>query len=301
METRQLLHWYCRTIELGSFSAAARKLDLMPSSLSRAIAQLEEELGVRLLVRNTRRLAPTEAGQTYYQHALALLSGMDAARQAAQELQSEPSGTLRVTAPPLLGRRLVLPLLPLFSERYPRINLELRLTRDAIDLPRSGTDVALRVTKAPPNEPYHSELLGQYQRLICASPAYLARHGTPQHPNDLKQHRCLTILELDETRAWRFRDGEQLFSVDIPCRHSVNQGDVLLDMAEAGMGIAFAGDYVCGDLLASGRLVRLLQRYTIAEPLSLYALYPPLSLPAKTRLFLDHLRERLALGPKTGF
>jgi DNA-binding transcriptional LysR family regulator len=296
METRQLLNWYCRTIEMGSFSAAARRLDLMPSTLSRAISQLEDEIGARLLSRSTRRLTPTEAGQTYYEHALAILAGMDAARAAAQELQSEPSGTLHVTAPPLLGRRLLMPLLPLFAERFPRINLELLLTREQVDLPRTGTDIALRVQARTPDEPYRAALLGRYQRLVLASPSYLARHGVPQHPLDLKQHRCLTVLGGDETRSWRFVDGGQPIVVDLPLRYSVNQPDVLLDLAEAGMGIVFAGDYLCAESLANGRMVRLLADFAAAEPIGLYALYPPLNLPAKTRVFLDFLREQLALG-----
>lgn len=292
METRQLLTWYCRVVELGSFSAAARELDLVPSSLSRAIQQLEAELGVTLLSRSTRRVAPTEAGRLYHQRAQAMLDAMDDAREAVLALEQEPRGRLRVAAPTQFGLHVLTPLLPRFLARFPRLDLELQFDNAKNDMEAEDLDVVLRVQPMLPEGPFQVEALANYRRILVASPDYLARAGTPQRPEELTTHRCLTL----SATSWFFHIDGCWQEVPLARRHCVNLPEATLRLAEAGVGIAQVGDYQCADALEDGRLVRVLDAFEPPQPVSLYALYPRRTLPGKSAAFLDFLRKNL---PKT--
>jgi len=293
METRQLLTWYCRAVERGSFSAAARELDLMPSSLSRAIQQLEASLGVTLLSRSTRRLTMTEAGDIYYQRAREVLEALDAARDAVQQLQDEPRGRLRITAPTRVGQQLLTPLVPAFVARYPRVEFDLVFTDEMLDLAEHKVDVAIRVDDTCPDVPHRVEQLGEYRRLVVASPAYLTRHGIPQHPRDLIHPICLTRRNSSDHTTWRFYFDDAWQTVELGRRHTANQPETLFRLAEAGLGIGRCGNYLVGEALTAGRLVTLLDDFRPPQPHGLYAIYPDRPLPAKTAAFLAFVRERL--------
>ncbi len=293
METRQLLTWYCRVVELGSFSAAAREFDLVPSSLSRAIQQMEEELGSVLLARSTRRVIPTEAGQLYHRHARAMLESMDAARNALSDLQDEPSGRLRLTTTMGFGHRIISPLLPLFSARFPRVEFDLLYTNEVLDFDLERLDLAIRTSMHWPDVPQRVEQLMRYSSSMMASPEYLARHGTPQHPCELADHIVITGSGMHEEKYWHFADGDRSIEVKLGRYHSANTPEAELALAEGGLGIVRGGPHVLSDGLAKGRLVRVLEQFEPAGQIGLYALYSPRALAAKTAAFLEFLRTHL--------
>lgn len=297
MESRQLLQWYCKVVDLGSFSAAARALDLMPSSLSRAVQQLETELGTVLMTRSTRRLTLTEAGQVYYRHARSILEALDGARDAVQQLQEVPWGRLRLTAPSQIGPSVLTPLLPMFCARYPRIELEMLYTDRNVDLLEEGYDLALRIQqhRRSTNPRYAAEWLAPYLRHVVASPDYLARHGTPQHPSELVNHTCISRTGSEQQHVWTFTVEGKAEDFLLGRHHATDSGITMMHLAEQGVGIARLGTYLCQELVDKGRLQVILSEYDLPEPWHLVARYPKRPLAAKTRAMIDFLHQQLPL------
>ncbi|MDN0081235.1 LysR substrate-binding domain-containing protein [Crenobacter sp. SG2305] len=250
---RLLLH----IADYGSFAGAAAAHGLTPSSVTRQIRQLEAELGAALFHRTTRRVALSEAGQRYLPHARAIVAADDAGRAALATVQQEPAGLLRITAPLLLGNLFVVPALAGFLARYPAIRVELTISDERFDLIERGFDLGIREGPQADSS-LRMRRLFRYQRLLCASPAYLAAHGPPAHPTELAGHACLRYRGGTHAEPWQLeRAGERLL-LDPPARLAANDLQSLYQAALAGCGISRLPLERVRDDLAAGRLVAVL-------------------------------------------
>jgi DNA-binding transcriptional LysR family regulator len=286
---------FANVVESASFAAAARHFDMSPAMVSKHVSTLEERLGVRLLNRTTRRVSATEVGQDYYERCLRILSDLEDADRAAGNLQTAPRGLLRVTTSVSFGARQLAPLVAEYLAVYPDVSIELSLHDHYIDLLQERIDLAIRLGTLSDSSLIARKLCA-VEMVLCASPGYLKANGTPEKPRDLVKHNCLTHPAL---RTWTFsdRDGKDEV-VRISGRLSANAGDALLALLVKDAGIALAPDYLVGDDLTAGRLVRLLPDYTTRDT-PVYAVYPHSHyLSAKTRTFIDFLASRLAHLPQ---
>lgn len=292
MDRLQSMAVFARVAEQGSFSAAARQLGLSKSAVSKHVAALEERLGVRLLNRTTRRLALTEVGAVYRDYCAKLVQDAEEADLAATWHSDEPRGRLRVSAPMSFGILHLGPILPEFLARHPALQVELILDDRVVDLLEEGVDVAVRIGRLA-----DSSLIARRfatARSVCvASAAYLARAGTPQRPDDLARHNCLRYSYLRQPDDWTFsRDGEPV-TVRVGGNLQANNGDVLRAAARSGLGIVCLPDFIIGDDLEGGTLVRLLADWA-APDIPIHAVFPSQRhLSAKLRSFVDFLVLRL--------
>ena len=280
---------FLRVVDQGSFAAAARSLGVTRSVVNKRVNQLEAELGVALLSRSTRSVRPTDAGQAFYERARAVVADLDDAMDSAAETTSRPSGTLRLNAPMSYGQRCVAPVAARFMAAYPDVRVELALTDRQVDPLEEGFDVTLRIGKPEVLTSLATIELGQMPRRIVASPRYLEAHGVPSQPSDLRQHRCLHYGYQQSGSAWPLTTsgGEQ--SVAINCVLWSNNGDVLAEAAELGVGLALLPDFLTDRALASGALVEVLAEHA-PSTLAVTALHPRhRHVSAAVRAFLAEL------------
>jgi DNA-binding transcriptional LysR family regulator len=280
---------------LGSLAAAARAASVDPSVVSRALAGLERELGVRLFQRTTRRLTLTEAGELYLARVDALVCELEAAREEVAGLVRGPRGRLRVTASNAFGQVVLAPLLPRFQALYPDVELELVLTDATLDLVAERIDVALRLGPRPEGDVVAAQLAPSAKHVV-ASPGYLERSPPIAAPADLAAHPCLAFPFEGFRSHWLFRapDGQET-AVGIGGGLTCGNAMVLRDLAIAGLGPTLVSDWLVRDDLAAGRLRRLLPEWTAAArsfDAAIWIVYPSRAfLPQKARVFIDHLRE----------
>ncbi len=285
-----------KVVEQGSFSAAARLLGSTPSAVSRQMARLERTLGSRLLERTTRRLRLTEAGQAAYQHSQTMLEAAQAVLDATGHYQATPQGRVRLSMPKAFGRRVIHPLMPAFLARYPQVDVQLLLDDRTLDPIADAVDLVIAATHQPPAGLVARALM-PVEQWLCASPTYLARHGTPAHPQDLREHDCLYLGETPEDCRWDFqRDGQQ-HSVTVRGRYVVNHSDIRRDAVLQHLGIASLPHFVAAEDMRAGRMQRVLADWrciTRAYWGSAYLLYPPhRQLPPKVRVMIDYLVEEV--------
>jgi DNA-binding transcriptional LysR family regulator len=291
MDKLESLRAFAKVVELGSFSEAGRALRLSRSAVSKYIGELEDELGVQLLNRTTRRVSPTENGQAYFERVLGILGELEAADQAVTQLQATPRGLLRVNAPMSFGTLQLGPAIAEFMQLYPELRIQLVLSDENVDPLQDGLDVTLRIADLESSSLIARKIM-PIERVICASPDYFQTHGTPVHPNDLRGHNCLTYGFLSTGNQWKLsgKDGDHWIQPSWTL--CVNNAEVLRDAAVAGRGIALLPVFIGQDALQAGRLRTCLDDYH-APPLALYALYPPTRhLALKVRLFIDFLVGR---------
>lgn len=276
-----------KVVDLNGFSSAARALGVPKAAVSRAIADLEAALGVRLLERTTRRLSLTPAGQLLYPHARRVTEECDAARAAVAKLHAPATGPLRIVSDPVYGRLLLTPLVPRFLESFPDIPLE--VTLDGAD-DQDGWDVAIRARPSDDAAIAHRSL-GAPPAVLCATPGYLERRGTPTRPDDLRGHDLLTPepVESPEFRLLLSR-GAQRAEVAVSPKLAVGDPAVLHAAAAAGLGIGLLPAFLCRQGLATGRLKAVLPDWTVPPAAALHALYPAaLAADARVRRFVDFL------------
>jgi DNA-binding transcriptional LysR family regulator len=290
---------FVRAVEGGSMAAAARALGCTRAQVSKQIAELEREFGVRLFERSTRRLALTAAGEVFHRHALHALEAVAGTELALRNLGDAPRGTLRVSATVSFGRHYIAPLLPELAAAHPQLECELILTDHVVDLVGDNIDVALRMTRMPPEDAV-ARRIASLRRVICASPAYLARHDAPRTPQDLLQHACLSYV-LGDDKTWSLLDAHGA-EVRVPVRSPVhfNNLDCMLDAVVAGHGIAILPTYLCHRELAAGALATVLDDHepNIVFGRELYACFTPSRARVpKVRVFLDALFERFQPVP----
>ena len=291
----QELTVFVRVGESGSFTRAARDMNLSQPSISRIIGELEARLGVKLLLRTTRRLTLTTAGEKFLEKARDVLAGLDEAEDAARGIDSL-RGAIRVALPVVFGMREVIPRLPEFLARHPLLRMELRISDAHQDLVVEGVDVAIRLGKLA-DSTFGARRLATLPRYVVAAPAYLKRRGIPKSPADLANHDCLFGPNGFGRESWVFKRRHTIISVDVTGRIYTDSGPGLYASAIAGLGIAQASAAMCGAELQSGTLVALLTDYTL-EPIDVHAVFPggphP---PAKVQAFTDHLMTALHAGP----
>jgi DNA-binding transcriptional LysR family regulator len=285
-----------KVVDLNGFSAAARALGVPKAAVSRAIADLEKGLGVRVLERTTRRISLTPPGRLLYPHAKRVVEESDAARAAIAKLHAPTAGPLRVVADPTYGRVLLTPLVPRFLEAFPDVPLEVALDESATE----GWDVAIR-PQAQPDSALTRRLLGAPPALLCATPAYLQQRGLPTRPEDLRGHDLLTPEATDSAEfRLRLERGSQRAEVPLAPKLAINDPAVLHAATAAGLGIGLLPEFLCRQGLATGRLKWVLPEWILPPAAALYALYP-VSLEADSRVqrFVDFLAANIvpALAP----
>ncbi|WP_031424996.1 LysR family transcriptional regulator [Xanthomonas euvesicatoria] len=293
MDTLDAMRVFAAVAERNGFSAAADALDRSTASVTRQVAALEQRLDTRLLNRTTRRVSLTSAGSAYYQRCRQLLADLDDLEATIGAQALEPAGVLRVNAPVSYGIERLGALLPGFRARYPQVELDLSLSDRLVDMVEEGFDVAIRITRRPAPM-LIARQLGKVRILACASPAYLARAGTPRHPSDLARHECLLYHYSPSGDEVRFQGPEGDIDVRLRGGLRANNGHVLNAAALAGQGIVMQPDFLAEPHLAAGRLVRILPDYALDE-IGIFAVYTSRShLAPKVRSFIDYLIECMA-------
>jgi len=288
---------FTKVVGAGSFSAAAREMQVSQALVTKQIQELESWLGARLLNRTTRRLSLTEVGTAFYDRAARILEAVEEAKGAAGALQTVPRGRLRINAPVSFGLIQLAPAVTQFLERYPDVSIEMLVNDRVVDLLEGGFDVGVRIGRLRDSS-LIARRIGPIRLAICAAPEYLARHGVPKTPDDLASHNCLEYTYFESRGEWRLLDsaGTEI-AVPVSGRYLANNADVLRSTAIAGGGIILVPTFLVGEDLRSGRLVRLLPNYPPPEQ-ALHALYPPgRHLSAKVRTFVDFLVARFGGEP----
>ena len=287
---------FTKVVAAGSLSAAARELGLSPALISRKLAALEARLGVRLVNRTTRSLRLTDEGASYHESCARVLAEIDDAEAAISAGRVEPRGTLKVALPASFGHQHITPLIPEFATRYPEVRITLSLSDRNVSLIEEGFDLAVRIAELEDSS-LAARRLAPNRRVVCASPAYLARHGTPRTPQDLVKHNCLTANDLLAT--WEYKDAENRpNAVRVSGRYACDNWEVLREWALAGLGVALKSTWDVHRHLADGSLVELCPGYTFHSDVAIYAVYPHRRfLPAKTRAFIEFLAASFGPDP----
>ena len=286
---------FAQVVEAKSFSAAADKLGMSKSLASRHVSALERSLSVKLLNRSTRRLNLTEGGALFYEHCARIVQEAELAEQRLTRTQSEPAGLVRVTAAPAFAVRHVLPALTEFYRKYPKIRVKLACSNRPLDLGDEGFDFGIRVSFNPdPN--LVARKLAANRSVLCASPAYLERHGTPRRIEDLRKHECVLFPALAPKGVWTLRRDRRKYSVPVAGVFETDEMDVVRAAVATGLGIGILPLYMVGDALREGQLVPLLRQFQVVPESGIYLVYlPNRTLSSRVRVLIDFLAERF--GP----
>ena len=286
----------------GSFSQVAKARGVAVSSVTRRIDWLEAEIGTRLLHRSSRRVMLTDAGERFLPRARNILAELAEARESLSELHADPRGLMTVTAPATFGRMIVAPAVAGFLARYPLMEVELQVSDDYVDLAEKRVDVAVRIAALADSELLATRL-APMRLVVCASPAYLARRGTPARPEDLLAHDCIDVATgSPPVQTWCFDGVNRHRALAVRGRLRTDDKDCMRDAALAGAGIVHIASWLVSEDVAAGRLVPLLQDFgpppARAPERAIHAVrMPGRSHAAKLRLFIDHLRETFGAEP----
>lgn len=280
---------FVAAVEEGSFAAAARRFGLSPAMAGKHVSAIEADLNARLLQRTTRRLSLTDAGQTYYERCKRILEAFDEANREAGDSQGTAHGVLRVAAPVTFGAMHLGDVVARYLEDHPHVNVEVLLGDRYVDLMDAGVDVAIRIGRLT-DPRLVTRRLAPCRMVVCASPAYLERHGAPRKPEDLRLAQRLAFSEAVSAGDWTLLDARnRAHVIDGPCRMTANNTQMLLAAALAGAGITYGPTFVFGEHLRRGELVALLPGYRAAD-LAIHAVYPSAQrIPLKVRRFVDYL------------
>lgn len=281
----------------GSIAGAARVLGLDPSSVSRTVAAVEADLGIRLFQRTTRRLTVTEEGQSYLSRLSLLVEELDAAREDARGLRGKPAGLLRMTSSVAFAYHKIVPLLPEFQELYPDIEIDLQSSDAKIDLVVNSIDLAIRLAPAPKGDLVSTRLMRTRYRLV-ASPSYVKAHAPLSHPTELTSFNCLRFALPGLQDVWKFRGNDGVaFNVNICGNLMTSNALALRRAAQMGLGVALLADWLIDEDISEGRLVTLCPEYNCtatAFETAAWSLYPNRSyLPQKVRVMIDFLRSNM--------
>ena len=288
---------FVRAVETGGFSAAARDLGLTPSALSKLVTRLEDRLGARLLHRTTRRLQLTAEGEAFYARARPILAAMAEAEAEVTEAGVSARGLLRLHCGSAFGMHQLAPGIPRFQERHPEVEIDITISDQPLGAMESGVDLAIRIGPLDESSMVARRICN-LERVICASPAYLLRHGTPRTPDDLQLHNCLSITSLPALRRWPFDTDDGIRVVHVTGNVAANNAETVLQLAVAGVGITRLTDVVVSDAIRSGALVPILADWHHVEPVPLYATYPSgRNLSPKVRAMVDFLVEEFGRAP----
>jgi DNA-binding transcriptional LysR family regulator len=285
---------FAAVVEEGSLSAAGRALKLSPAMVSKRLAALETRLGARLIQRTTRRSVLTDVGQAFYERVVSILSAIRQAELMVAGRTGTPSGRLRVSVPTSFGRMHIAPWLKGFLDAYPGIVLDIDLTDHFVDLVAERVDVAVRIGR-PPDSALAAHRLAPNRRLLCASPGYIAAHGTPRATGDLRDH---ALLAATGQLPWRLTGPEGPVVIDGESRVRTNSSELVRELVLAGAGIAFRSTWDIAEQLRAGSLVRILSDYEGTSDVGIYAVRPRADLtPPNVRAFIEFLETLYAPTP----
>lgn len=292
MDQIHLMKVFVAVGELESFAAASRRLAISPAAVTRAVSALEEQLGVKLLLRTTRSVRLTEAGGRYLEDTRHILASIIEANEAAAGINAAPKGDLAVTAPILFGKKFVMPCIVRYLQQYPEVDVSAYFLDRVVNLVEEGMDVAVRIGQLP-DSGLKALRVGKMRRLLCASPEYLERHGTPQHPSELQRHEVIAAGTLSPRTDWRFGAIDDPTLIRMKPRLTVTSNDAAIAAASAGLGIARLLSYQVADEVAAGRLQVILAEYEEA-PWPIHILHRESKYGStKVRTFIDMLAEHL--------
>jgi len=296
MDKLEAMNAFAKVVATGSYAEAARRLGLTRSAVSKAVMELEQILGARLLDRTTRRVTPTEAGLAYYERATAIVADVEETELQISRLHDEPRGILKINAPMSFGILYLAEAVAEFMRRYPELRIELLLNDRFIDPLEEGVDVTVRIGSLSDSS-LIARRLAPARLALVASREYIAQHGTPVAPKDLANHRCLAYGHMAASSRWQLTHGDTVISANYVSTLCSNNGEVLRAAALAGNGIANLPTFLVGPDIAADRLQLVLPDYP-PPSLGIFALYAPNRyLAAKTRLFIDFLSTRFGEKP----
>ncbi len=280
-----------------SFTTVAKIRAIAPSSVSRAINALEQNLGVRLFLRTTRNVMPTEAGQIFFNRVTTILEELDTAKQQALDINNKPQGTLRITAPKVFAEMHLIPIMPKFNQQYPEISFEVLLNDQYTDLIEERIDLAIRVGSLEDSSYIVRELM-QMKFMIVASPNYLQKWTIPEQPKQLISHNCLLFPRNGYNLNWLFKQNNKISEVTIKGKHLLTQSSAIKQCTLNGMGISLLPDWLIQEEVNAGKLIHLFQNYEVTATDyngSVWMLYPSREyLPNKVKLIRDFLVEHLS-------
>ncbi|UPQ71044.1 LysR family transcriptional regulator [Kluyvera ascorbata] len=282
-------------IDQGSFTAAAKATGATPSAISRSVSRLERVLGSKLLHRTTRKLALSDTGKMVYEHAQEMLNAAQMAMDSGSSRQQVAQGKLTVSVPKAVGRFVIHPLMAEFFERYPDVDVCLRLEDRYMDLIDDGVDLALRISQSPSPGLYGKALM-PVSHVICATPAYLRRYGTPDSPQALREHCCISLGETPADSRWKFRLGEKSETIQTHGRYAANHTGVRLDAVKNHLGIGSLPLFTARESLSNGEIVQVLPEWEFISDYSgdLWLLWTRNQhMPARMRAMIDYLSEKL--------
>lgn len=289
------MNMFVRVAELASFSAAANQMGIARSMVTRQIASLETYLGVKLMVRTTRRVSLTSAGHAYLEKCREILDLLEEAESGVMAECNTPRGRLRISLPLSFGLRRLLPIFNEFCHLYPEIKLALDFSDRTLNLAEEGIDLSIRITNLL-DPAVIVRKLGECRLLTVASPAYLAENGIPEHPGELSRHACLGYSPQVNNRPWTYTIHGEGESFSLPFRLQANNGDALANAAVKGLGITVQPDFIVDDYIASGQLQVILGDFE-PVPLGIYSVLPSTRyMPQRVRVLIEYLSEELGLA-----
>lgn len=298
MNKLQAMEVFIQVVDAGSFTRAAETLQLPKATVSTLISSLESSLASKLLHRTTRHVSVTSDGAAYYERCVRILADVRDAEESLSRHRFSPSGRLRVDAPTGLASEILIPALPAFFERYPDITLELGSTDRPVDLVEEGVDCAVRGGELV-DDTLIARRVGIVNFVICAAPSYIERFGMPLHPGDLERHRCINYFSTKTGKIshWDFtRDGERI-EVMLPGVLALNDSNTYVSAGVAGLGVISMADFMLSEVLATGKMVRLLPEWR-CDPIAVHVVYPQnRHLSAKVRVFVEWVAELFAAHP----
>ncbi|MDD9174397.1 LysR family transcriptional regulator [Aliivibrio finisterrensis] len=293
MDQLSAMRAFVRVVQMGSFSAAGRDMNTTQTTISKKVAALEQQIGVKLLTRSSRDHTLTPTGTEYFEQCVAILGDLDEAEARARAEIASPRGTIRIAAPVAFGRLVIAPHIAEFFTLYPEIKVDLVLGDKHVDMISDGIDVAIRARPLEDSSLVARHLFNNPMMLL-ASPQYLARYGEPKEPEELKKHNCLVFSNLKSINVWRFIKEDKELSVAVNGNFQSDNGDVLLEVALAGIGIVQLPNWMVNTHIKSGALKEIMGNYS-GQTLPFNAIYPQNRyVPLKVRCFVDFMKEKLS-------
>ncbi|QOR37153.1 LysR family transcriptional regulator [Billgrantia diversa] len=283
--------------QAGSISKAARELDITPAAASKRLANIEKNIGCQLVTRSTRAMSLTPNGNIYLEYAKKVTSTIEEMNYILKQESDEAEGLIRINAPFGFGRKYVSRFVADFIEEYPKVECQLHLSDQPLNLIANSFDVGIRFGSLP-DSGLHAKKIASHQRFVCASPLYLNRHIEPKHPRELSDHNCIILRQNEDTYGnWSFSKHDEVHHVRVRGTLSSNDGESVLSWTLRGHGIAIRAEWDIYHHLKEGQLIRLLSEYQLPNA-DIYAVYPySQNLPARIRLFIDHLAKKMKIVP----
>lgn len=296
MDLPSLIVLFARVVDAGSFSAASRELHQSPSAVSKQMAQLENRVGVRLLVRSKHGVSLTDDGQAFYERCAEIRRHITAAEDLVVSFGDHPKGQLHIAATVAFGKAQILPVLPTFMAKFTDVRVSLDFSDRKLDFSQDQIDVAILFTEQIEDQSLVARKIAHNRRVICASPEYLRREGTPLTPEDLQEHNCLQLSTVSRFNDWHFKEFEER-GLRLRSNFDANSADALYHATLAGLGVSRLSTYLIGNDLREGRLVRVLPDYE-DNGSDIYAVYSARrNLAPKVRAFIDHLVNEFSPAP----